>query len=70
MLIIGFNVYLSKRRFKREVIILKLTYKSERKRPWDQEINDFEATYSGGNFHSLQRHINNYMRNFDMRNFD
>ena len=45
--------------------MLKLTYKKERKRPWGQEINDFEATSAGGNFHPLQHPTNNYRRNFN-----
>ena len=41
---IGFNFELSKRRFDCEVIILKLTYNRERKRPWVNDFGKFSPT--------------------------
>ena len=37
-------MYLSNVEIYCEVIIIILTYKRDRKGPWGQEINDFEAT--------------------------
>ena len=57
-------MYLSNVEIYCEVIIIILTYKRDRKGPWGQEINDFEATTADRNFYQLQLNINNYRGNF------
>ncbi len=55
---------MSKEEIYREVIIINLTYKRDRKGPWGQEISDFEATTVDRNFYQLLLNINSYRGNF------